>query len=130
MAAGRPARAASRTPPPDRIRLRRRCRPPAVDCVRLAVGRPLRDVAMSAQPIGIFTAAGSSAAVRRNGSVSVNRRLPDRARDPVAWQMLSDIGLRRVLAPGAVLSTDSERGGVVVLVEDGAVKVVGVAENG
>jgi CRP/FNR family transcriptional regulator, cyclic AMP receptor protein len=83
---------------------------------------------MNAQPIGILAAASSAA--RRNGSATVNRRLPDRSRDPVAWQMLSDIGVRRVLAPGAVLSTDAERGGVVVLVEDGAVKVVGVAENG
>jgi CRP/FNR family cyclic AMP-dependent transcriptional regulator len=83
---------------------------------------------MSAQPVGIF--AGPTSAARRNGSPTANRRLPDRARDPIAWQMLSDMGMRRVLAPGAVLSTDAERGGVVVLVEDGAIKVVGVAENG
>jgi CRP/FNR family transcriptional regulator, cyclic AMP receptor protein len=65
----------------------------------------------------------------RNGS-PMKRSPLDRSRDPIGWRLLAEAGFRRMLAPGAVLAHNSDQPDAVILVEEGAVKVVGVAENG
>jgi CRP/FNR family transcriptional regulator, cyclic AMP receptor protein len=58
------------------------------------------------------------------------RATADRNRHPAGWRTLCDAGMRRRLAPGAVLTADDGSAPGVVLVERGAVKLVGVADNG
>jgi CRP-like cAMP-binding protein len=63
---------------------------------------------------------------QRNGGGPSGRWLPDRRRDPASWRMLADAGVRRSLATGALLASDN----ALVMVEEGAVKLVGAADNG
>jgi CRP-like cAMP-binding protein len=53
-----------------------------------------------------------------------------RVRDPVAWQSLRAAGVTRRLPRGGELTEEVDQCSVVVLVESGALKEVGVAENG
>jgi CRP-like cAMP-binding protein len=55
--------------------------------------------------------------------------LPLRVRDPAGWQALCEAGVTRRLARGEAVA-HVERAAAVVLVESGALKVVGLAENG
>ncbi|MFY1619138.1 Crp/Fnr family transcriptional regulator [Micromonospora sp. WMMD736] len=54
----------------------------------------------------------------------------DRDRYPRMWQILSAAGRRRPLTGGATLPSPDQRTGAITLVVEGAVKEVGLAENG
>jgi CRP/FNR family transcriptional regulator, cyclic AMP receptor protein len=53
-----------------------------------------------------------------------------RLREPRGWRLLADSGPRRLLDSGSSLIIDGETAGALMLIQAGAVKLVGVAENG
>lgn len=57
-------------------------------------------------------------------------RQTDRARHPQAWRILQEAGRPRRLATGVELPALDDRAGAIVLVVEGALKLVGLAENG
>ncbi|WP_406074723.1 Crp/Fnr family transcriptional regulator [Micromonospora sp. NBC_01638] len=56
--------------------------------------------------------------------------LTDRARHPQAWRILQEAGRPRHLATGGELPALDERSAAIVLIAEGALKLVGLAENG
>jgi CRP-like cAMP-binding protein len=55
---------------------------------------------------------------------------PLRIRDPAGWHALRSVGVARRLARGETLVNEGDQSTFVVLVDSGALKVVGVAANG